>query len=135
MKTVASNFDPPLPMLGSVPPVDGQPGAEQSGLIEGLDLPREVSLAEAATIANCDKKTIVRYMQDGLLEWRNIAPPSSSRPTYRLKLASVVALRTAYCHESPVRHHRVDEPAPTIRPLSRPAAGDHQFKHVRLGRS
>jgi hypothetical protein len=135
MKTVVSNFDPHLRMPGSVQPVDSQPGAEQSGLIEGLDLPREVSLAEAATIANCDKKTIIRYMRDGLLEWRNIAPPSSSRPTYRLKLTSVVALRTAYCHESPLRHHRVDEPAPTIRPLSRPTERHYQFKHVRLGRS
>jgi hypothetical protein len=135
MKNIASSFEHNLPVFGSVQSAERQPDSAQSGLIDGVDLPREVSLAEAATIANCDKKTIIRYMQDGLLEWRNIAPPSSSRPTYRLKHASVVALRTAYRRENPVSNHHVDDPASRIRPLPKPAPSQQQFKHIRLGRS
>jgi hypothetical protein len=106
--------------------------------IHQLDLPPEVSLAEAASVANCDKKTIIRYMRDGLLEWRNIAPPSSSRPTYRIKLASVIALRTTYRHESPDRRHgRGDDGDMPTKRQPRPDLphARHQFKHIRLGGS
>jgi hypothetical protein len=100
----------------------------------GIDLPPEVSLAEAARIANCDKKTVIRYLRDGVLEWRNIAPPSSSRPTYRIKLESVLALRTAYRACSPnLERHREAQPLPL---KFRQGCGDsnihHQFKHVQL---
>ena len=130
-----SKVAPSLRVVAAVQPAEQQPDAEQLGLIDGLALPQEVSLADAAIIANCDKKTIIRYMQDGLLEWRNIAPPSSSRPTYRLKLASVVALRTAYHRETPVRNHHVDDPASRMRPLPKAPPTHQQFKHIRLGRS
>ena len=131
---MGSNVAPSLRVVAAVQPAEQQPDAEQLGLIDGLDLPQEVSLADAAMIANCDKKTIIRYMQDGVLEWRNIAPPSSSRPTYRLKLASVVALRTAYRRENPVSNHHVDDPASRITPLPKPAPSHQQFKHIRLRR-
>lgn len=60
------------------------------------ELPPEVSLIEAAHLLGVDKKTVIKYIRGGLLEWRNIAPPTSSRPTFRIKLDSVVNLRTHY---------------------------------------
>ena len=61
---------------------------ETPSLTERLELPPELSLAKAAEVLGVDKKTVLRHMHDGILEWRNIAPPSSSRPTFRIKLAS-----------------------------------------------
>lgn len=126
---------PPDPLAGIVPPDLALRHAAAGEPLRQLDLPPEVSLAEAATIANCDKKTIIRYMRDGLLEWRNIAPPSSSRPTYRVKLASVIGLRTSYQQGNPIRGHRVDDHSPKAPQPRGCAAGRHQFKHVWTGRS
>jgi len=128
--TPAQSNNTPLPIprtpLGSA----DSAGAE-------LKLPPEVSLAEAARIANCDKKTVIRYIKDGVLEWRNIAPPSSSRPTYRIKLASLLAMRTAYHFGDPRRDHRRD--ADLNRAKQRSTADHietrHQFKHVQINRS
>ena len=60
------------------------------------NLPKEVSTNEAAQILGCDKKTVLKYIDQGLLEWRDMSPPSSTRPTYRLKLDSVLRLRNSY---------------------------------------
>jgi hypothetical protein len=103
--------------------------------VAGLDLPPEVSLAKAASIANCDKKTIIRYMRDGLLEWRNIAPPSSSRPTYRVTLMSVVALRMNYQHGSAARDQSCDGTSLNIPQMRKRTPSRHHFKHVWLNRS
>jgi predicted ArsR family transcriptional regulator len=65
-------------------------------LIERLNLPAEVSTQEAAAILGCCKHTVLQYLEEGLLEWRNIAPPSSNRPIYRFTLRSVTELRLAY---------------------------------------
>lgn len=134
------------------PPAKGYQAAPQSTDIHGhvaptstgsvsdlpgsLDLPPEVSLAEAARIANCDKKTVIRYLQDGLLDWRDIAPPSSSRPTYRIKLASVLALRTGYHFGRPRPNQQREAAWSTVdRPTRVEKTGArHQLKHVRLHR-
>ena len=96
-------------------------------------LPPEVSLAEAARIANCDKKTVLRYLNDGLLEWRNIAPPSSSRPTYRVRLSSIIALRTTYRYgpPAPTKTRTSSTSARTAAPPNRPLPS-RPLKHVRL---
>src|SRR5262249_8387409 len=67
------------------------------------DLPAEASTKEAALILGCSKDTVLTYKEGGLLEWRDIAPPGSSRPVYRFALPSVLALRSSY---------NVDEPLP-----------------------
>ena len=67
-----------------------------NSLADRLELPPEVSLSEAAEVLGVDKKTVIKYLRGGLLEWRNIAPPTSSRPTFRIKLESVLNLRTHY---------------------------------------
>jgi hypothetical protein len=89
-----------------------------------LNLPAELSLAEAADVLGVDKKTVLRYMRDGLLEWRDIAPPSSSRPTYRVKLESALKLRTGY----------ISEPVQPAERKPRGARRQYQSKYVRIVR-
>jgi hypothetical protein len=126
MSVMPSNVNPPAvipPMLSSAP----------EGASGNLALPPEVSLAEAARIANCDKKTVIRYLRDGVLQWRNIAPPSSSRPTYRIRLDTVLAIRTTY--RSGHSHTGLkSDPHETRR--SNPTVNDQRpvLKHVRLHR-
>jgi hypothetical protein len=60
------------------------------------DIPAELSLRQAAATLGVDKKTVQKYIAAGLLEWRDAAPPNSSRPLLRVKRDSVVKLRTTY---------------------------------------
>ena len=92
--------------------------------VEDLELPAELSLSEAARVLGVDKKTVLRYVRDGVLEWRDIAPPSSSRPTYRIKLESALKLRTGYRSEP-------EEPAER---KPRVARRQYQSRHVRIVR-
>ncbi len=64
--------------------------------LASLGLPEEVSVGEAAQILGCDERSVLAYMKGGFLVWRNIAPPSSRRATYRITLESVRELRTCY---------------------------------------
>ncbi len=96
-----------------------------SSALESLRLPAELSLAEAATVLGVDKKTVLRYMRDGVIEWRNIAPPSSSRPTFRVKLESALKLRTAYTSEPAEARDR-----PGRKQSTRP----YQSRYVRIVR-
>jgi hypothetical protein len=94
-------------------------------LVESLRLPPELSLGEAAVVLGVDKKTVLRYMRDGVIEWRNIAPPSSSRPTFRIKLESALKFRTAY----------TSEPAEAgDRPKQIRATRQYQSRYVRIVR-
>jgi hypothetical protein len=65
-------------------------------LLTDLNLPKEVSTQEAAAILGCCKHTVLQYHLEGLLEWRDAAPPSSNRPVYRFTLRSVLELRLGY---------------------------------------
>jgi hypothetical protein len=90
------------------------------------DLPREVSTEEAATILGLSKDTVLKLRAAGLLEFRNAAPPGSSRPVYRFLLESVVRLRTSY---------ETDEPTPRLPkepPRRRLRSGEKKYKHVKL---
>lgn len=89
-------------------------------------VPPEVSLTEAARLLNVDRKTVTKYLRAGMLLWRDIAPPGSVRPTYRIKLASVIAIRNDYRSECPERL----EP----RRLNPREAGGYKLKHVTLCR-
>jgi len=87
------------------------------------DLPREVSTEEAATILGLSKDTVLKLRAAGLLEFRNAAPPGSSRPVYRFLLESVVRLRTSY---------ETDEPTPRIpgQPTRRAVKGKRKYKYI-----
>ncbi len=87
------------------------------------DLPKEVSTEEAATILGLSKDTVLKLRAAGLLEFRNAAPPGSSRPVYRFLLDSVVRLRTSY---------ETDEPTPKIpqQPTRRAVKGKRKYKYI-----
>lgn len=87
------------------------------------ELPKEVSTEEAATILGVSKDTVLKLRAAGLLEFRNAAPPGSSRPVYRFPLESVVRLRTDY---------DTDDPTPAM-PREQPrraAGGKRLYKHI-----
>lgn len=79
---------------GRVEPAE-QPTSPKGGpILSGLE--EECSVQEAADILCCDRKTVIRMIDDGQLEWRNAAPLSSTRAIYRLKASSVIELRNSY---------------------------------------
>lgn len=93
-----------------------------------LDLPEEVSTDRAAKILGCCKHTVLQYQADGLLEWRNAAPPSSARPVFRFTLRSVLKLRLDYQKGSA----RSPLPVTPKRSPTRPARGEgYEPKHLR----
>ena len=99
-----------------------------ANLVERLNLPEEVTSQEAATILGCCKHTVLQYLEEGLLEWRNIAPPSSDRPVYRFTLRSVTELRLGYQRGSP-RPPRPNKAAEKTR-RSKPGS-DYKPQHLR----
>ena len=90
-----------------------------------LDLPDEVSVADATRILGVNKKTVIAYIRGGVLPARNVASPTSSRPQWRIPLDAVVEMRTAYEQlESRVtRHLRVSRSA---------GADDYQSEHITM---
>jgi hypothetical protein len=101
------------------------PGALDLG---HLNLPAELSTQEAAKVLGCCKHTVLQFQEEGLLEWRNAAPPSRQRPVFRFTLRSVLELRLAYQRGSP-------RPPGSFKPRQchrRSAlAKTYQLKHVR----
>ena len=91
------------------------------------DYPTEVSAKEAARILGCSKDTVLKFKDAGLLEYRNLASPKSSRPLFRFRLESVVRLRTEY---------QADIPTPPIpKEPGRRRLRESQpngYKHLRL---
>jgi hypothetical protein len=99
-----------------------------SDLLQRLALPEEVTTQQAAAILGCCKHTVLQYLADGLLEWRDVAPPSSNRPVFRLTLRSVLELRLAYRRANPY------PPRPAQRTKGRsprPSSSDFKPKHLR----
>lgn len=85
--------------------------------------PQEVGTAEAAEILGVSKDTVLKLKAAGLLEYRNMAPPGSSRPIYTFTLRSVMALRTSYERDETVPHH-------TLEPPNRRVKGHKKYKHL-----
>ena len=103
---------------------DDSPPIHQTTFDEN-GLPQEVSTAEAASILGVSKDTVLKIKSAGLLEYRDKAPPTSSRPKYAFSLRSVLKLRTTY---------EVDEPAPfrAKEPSRRRVSGVRKFKHLNV---
>jgi hypothetical protein len=57
------------------------PKAEEPKL-DGVTLPAEVSTAEAARILDVSKDTVLKWKAAGMLEYRILGSPDSSRPVY-----------------------------------------------------
>jgi hypothetical protein len=90
------------------------------------DLPEEVSTEEAAQILGQSKDTVLRFRASGLLEFRNAAPPGSTRPVYRFTLASVLNLRKSYDTEEPTPRMPKEPYRRRVRPAIK------KYKHVKL---
>jgi hypothetical protein len=124
--------------MGTIDTSRGQEGAQVrpvqdtapdgGDVLKRLDLPEEVSTQQAAAILGCCKHTVLQYLEDGLLEWRNAAPPSSNRPVFRLTLRSVLELRLTYQRGSP----RPPQPAERSKGRQRrPPPSGFTPKHLR----
>jgi hypothetical protein len=88
------NQPPYLPLRqGSAPAAATR--AEDSH-VATLDLPKEVTTAEAAKILGCDRKQIIKFIQHGLLAVRNKTGPWSTRPQFAVELQSLLNLRCSY---------------------------------------
>jgi hypothetical protein len=118
-----------LTLLSSTNPQPHTPARAAVHNARTIELPDEVSTEEAAHLLGTTKHTVLKYLQDGLLEWRNAAPKSSHRPVYRLTLRSVENLRASY---------RRGQNRPEAQPLKqrrKPRPGSvrvpYQAKHIR----
>jgi hypothetical protein len=92
-----------------------------------MKVPTEVSLSGAARLLGVDHKTAKKYLTAGLLEWRDIAPPGSTQPTFRVKLDSVTRIRYAYRVGSPA-----PAPAKSLRTSTRVVSKPPQYQHVKI---
>lgn len=87
--------------------------------------PKEVGTAEAAEILGVSKDTVLKLKAAGLLEYRNTAPPGSSRPVYAFTLRSVMELRTGYERDQPMPRRPTEQGR-------RRASGRRTYKHLDL---
>lgn len=91
-------------------------------------LPREVSTAEAAEILGVSSKdTVLKLKAAGLLEYRNLAPPSSIRGVFRFSLASVLELRSTYQTDFPTPPMLPQPQRRRVRQKEEP-----KYKHLRV---
>jgi hypothetical protein len=65
-------------------------------ILSKLDLPEEIGVNEAAMILNVSRRTVIRYIEDGVLIARDAAPLRSKHKSYRLPLKAVIEMRTDY---------------------------------------
>ena len=98
-------------------------GGEAQAPEEFGEPPQEVGTARAAEILGVSKDTVLKLKAAGLLEYRNTAPPGSSRPVYAFTLRSVMELRTSYERDEP-------PPRRCTEPLRRRMKGRRKYKHL-----
>ena len=99
----------------------GRPGT--TPLLDNL--PEEVGTAQAARILGVSKDTVLAYREKGLLPFRNLAPPGSTKPVYLFPLEAVVKLRTTYPTEQPASPVQAE-------PTRRHVKGQRKYKHLDL---
>lgn len=99
---------------------------EETPDTSGTQLREEVSAQQAAVILGVSKDTVLANLKGGVLPYRNIATPNSSRPTYRIPLDKVRELRKSYTVEPPAT------PPPPRQPTRRraKATGATKYKHL-----
>jgi excisionase family DNA binding protein len=90
-----------------------------------VELPAEVSTAEAARILGVSKDTVLELKKAGLLEYRNTGSPDSCRPVYAFSLRSVLEVRTTYQRDTPP-YHRPEAPH------RHQVKGKRKYKHFTL---
>lgn len=93
----------------------------------GVTLPAEVSTAEAARILGVSKDTVLKLKEAGLLEYRNLAPPTSIRAVFRFLLSSVLELRNDYRTDFPTPPSPSQPQRRRVRQKQEP-----KYKHLRV---
>lgn len=96
---------------------------EADGQIEN-GLAAEVSTKQAAKLLGCSKDTVLKLKDAGLLDYRNAAPPDSSRPVYRFSLLSIREFRNS--HDS-----RPPQPSSERQPNRRARRVRQSLRHFR----
>ncbi len=94
-------------------------------IVDGKELPKEVSTAEAARILGISKDSVLKMKEAGLLEYRNTATPESSRPVFAFSLQSVLEVRTTYQRDMPIYRRPHD-------PNRHPIKGKKKYEHLKL---
>ena len=99
------------------------PAVDAPASVDPLQLPAEVSTAQAAEILGVSKDTVLEYKRKGLIPYRDLAPPGSTKPVFMFPLDAVVGLRTSY---------QTDDPAHEVprEPSRRSVKGRRKFKHL-----
>jgi len=98
----------------------------RTNLAVSPQLPEEVSTVQAADILGVSKDTVLAYRQKGLLPFRDLAPPGSTKPIYMFPLEAVVKFRTTYQTEQPA-------PRQQNMPPRRRVKGERRYKHLDFG--
>jgi hypothetical protein len=79
-------------------------------------------MRQAARLMGHDQKTIKKYIDNGMVKWRDPFP-YSDRPTYMIELDSLLALRTTYRTSRPT-------PPPKNNRRTRVSAARQQSRHI-----
>ena len=88
----------------------------------GDRLPAERQFAE---ILGVSKDTVLIYREKGLLPYRDIAPPGSTKPIYMYPLDAVVKMRTAYQTDQPAPRQQKEQPRRHVK-------GERRYTHLDL---
>lgn len=113
-----------MAVLREKPDRRSNPDGEEP-IVDGEELPKEVSTAEAARILGVSKDTVLELKKAGLLEYRNTGSPDSCRPVYAFSLRSVLEVRTTYQRDVPP-YHRPEAPH------RHQVKGKRKYKHFTL---
>lgn len=100
--------------------------AMSPGVLHKLNLPPEVTIEEAGEILGCDRKTVRKLIDGGLLKVRELMPISTRR-TYRILLESVLELRSTYRS-----HNSLSIDRPQRRTTQTPVGGVRRLRHIEL---
>jgi hypothetical protein len=95
------------------------------------DFTPEVSLKDASRILSLNRRTVLKLIDEGILEWRNNAPRSSSIPRYFITLDSIKEFRNSHRATSPEGDRT---PRISRRRAARSPYPGRQLKHITLCR-
>jgi hypothetical protein len=108
-----------------ITPKESDDGKLNTQIVDGKELPKEISTAEAARILGISKDSVLKLKEAGLLEYRNTATPDSSRPVFAFSLQSVLEVRTTYKRDMPIYRRPHD-------PNRHPIKEMKKYEHLKL---
>jgi len=76
-----------------------------------VEVKEEIGLKEACKLLNVGKFTVMKYVNQGLIQYRNVSSPDSSRNKYKFLLADVLAIRNNYQVGQGIKKEQAVKPA------------------------